>query len=61
MDGFKAVWTNNSIAIGAVLTLAALGLAAAGLGIPAVVLGLVGGTAFMWHARTIITDTGEED
>jgi hypothetical protein len=61
MEAFGRFWNANAWLIGIVCLLLAIGAALMRLGLPAVVLGLVSGTAFMWIGRPIPIDQPEDD
>lgn len=62
MDGFKAFWNANTMMIGVGLAVLAVVIAFIGLGLPAVLVAMVSGIAFMWMARPEpLLDTDDDD
>lgn len=51
MDGFKAFWNANTLIIAVGLAVVAVIIAVLGRGLPAALVGMVSGIAFMWMAR----------
>lgn len=62
MDGFKAFWNANTMMIGVGLAVLAVVIAFIGLGLPAALVAMVSGIAFMWMARPEpLLDTDDDD
>lgn len=62
MDGFKAFWNANTMMIGVGLAVLAVIIAFIGLGLPAALVAMVSGIAFMWMARPEpLLDTDDDD
>jgi uncharacterized membrane protein len=51
MDGLKAFWNTNTLLIGIVTAVLAVGAAFLELGNVATILGMLSGMAFMWIAK----------
>lgn len=51
MDGFKAFWNANTLMIAIGLAVLAVIIAVLGRGLPASLVAMVSGIAFMWMAR----------
>lgn len=61
MEAFGRFWTANSLMIGIVCTVLAIGAGVMKMGQVATVLGLIGGTAFMWIGRNPHVEDSEEE